>query len=163
MSKFCLLGLLTPRIHFLMAVVVFVQKILLRACDLIEQGADVIDLGAESTRPGAKPISVDEEWRRLEPVVSSLSALGVPISVDTYKPEIMRRVLDMGVQWINNVKGHITAELDFLRGYSNVNYIGMHMQGTPEDMQDRPLDGDSVFKAVLQSFERMQNQAMGSR
>ncbi len=76
------------------------------ALELAAAGADIIDVGAESTRPGAVPVDAGEEWRRLEPVLERLvPKLGVPISVDTYKAEIARRALELGVQIINDVSG----------------------------------------------------------
>ncbi len=77
-----------------------------QAMRLLEDGADVVDLGAESTRPGADPISADEEWRRLDPVLTRLVASGVRcISVDTSKATIAERALDRGAAWINDVSG----------------------------------------------------------
>ena len=64
---------------------------------MIREGADILDIGGESSRPGAPTLSVDEEWARLEPVLHDAVSLGVPISVDTCKPEVMRRALDVGV------------------------------------------------------------------
>ncbi|MBR0103081.1 MAG: dihydropteroate synthase, partial [Selenomonadaceae bacterium] len=75
------------------------------AAQMIEYGADIIDIGAESTRPNAIPISAEEEFARLEKVVPAVKNLGVPISIDTYKPEVASRVLQMGADIINDVHG----------------------------------------------------------
>lgn len=73
---------------------------------LIEDGADMLDIGAESTHPGSEPIPDEQEWKLLEPVVKTLvREIPVPISVDTYKPYVARRVLDLGVHWINDIYG----------------------------------------------------------
>ncbi|MEY4593276.1 MAG: hypothetical protein RIR18_2171, partial [Pseudomonadota bacterium] len=68
-----------------------------------EAGADILDLGAESSRPGAAPVSLDEEMARLKPVLAEVVRWGVPISVDTYKPEVMRFAVDSGVAIINDI------------------------------------------------------------
>ena len=76
-----------------------------RAVQLIEYGADIIDVGAESTRPGATPISADEEFSRIEKILPVVTKLGVPVSIDTYKPEVAEKVLELGVDIINDVHG----------------------------------------------------------
>ena len=75
------------------------------AAQLIEYGADIIDIGAESTRPGATPISADEEFSRLKKILPAIRKLGVPISIDTYKPEVAEVVLRRGAKIINDVHG----------------------------------------------------------
>src|SRR5205814_10262676 len=105
-----------------------------RALDLEEQGADVIDIGAESTRPGAAPISAAEELRRLIPVLKRLKdQLGVPISVDTYKAEVAERAIEHGAEIINDPSG-LTFEPQLSRVVSNHNagVILNHMRGRPE-------------------------------
>ncbi|MCA3149063.1 MAG: dihydropteroate synthase, partial [Burkholderiales bacterium] len=71
---------------------------------LLHEGADIIDLGAESSRPGAESLSVEEEWARLAPVLTPIVALGKPVSVDTVKPDIMRRALEQGASIINDIQ-----------------------------------------------------------
>jgi len=105
-----------------------------RALELEEQGADIVDIGAESTRPGSARISVAEEMRRLIPVLKRLKdALGVPISVDTYKAEVAERALELGVEIINDPSG-LTIEPQVARVASNHNagLILNHMRGRPE-------------------------------
>ena len=75
------------------------------AAQLVEDGADILDIGAESTRPGATPVSADEEFARLEKILPAIVNFGVPISVDTYKPEVAAQVLEMGVSIINDIHG----------------------------------------------------------
>src|SRR5690554_4880228 len=72
---------------------------------LVEQGADMLDIGGESTRPGAEPLSVEDELQRVLPVIDGLRALDVPLSVDTFKPPVMRAVLDAGADMINDICG----------------------------------------------------------
>jgi len=77
-----------------------------RAQEMVEQGADIIDIGAESTRPGAEKVSAEEEIRRLEPVIKAIKdKVDVPISIDTYKPEVAKAVLELGVDIINDIWG----------------------------------------------------------
>jgi dihydropteroate synthase len=105
-----------------------------RAVELEEQGADVIDVGAESTKPGSSRISVAEEVRRLIPVLKRLKGqLSVPISVDTYKAEVAERALDLGVEIINDPSG-LTIEPQLARVVSNhdAGLILNHMRGRPE-------------------------------
>jgi dihydropteroate synthase len=105
-----------------------------RALELEEQGADIIDIGAESTKPGSARISKDEELRRLIPVLKRLKGqLTVPISVDTYKAEVAERALDLGVEIINDPSG-LTFEPQLARTVSNFDagLILNHMRGRPE-------------------------------
>jgi dihydropteroate synthase len=105
-----------------------------RAIELEEQGADIVDIGAESTRPGSARVSEAEEIRRLIPVLKRLKGrLGVPISVDTYKAEVAERALDLGVEIINDPSG-LTFEPQVGRTVSNFNagLILNHMRGRPE-------------------------------
>jgi dihydropteroate synthase len=105
-----------------------------RALELEEQGADIIDIGAESTRPGASPISVAEELRRLVPVLKRLKGhLGIPISVDTYKSEVADRALEHGAEIINDPSG-VTFEPLLARVVSkhDAGLIINHMRGRPE-------------------------------
>lgn len=105
-----------------------------RALEIEEQGADILDVGAESTKPGAAPISAAEETRRLIPVLKRLrDRLTIPISVDTYKAEIAERALDLGVEIINDPSG-LTFEPQLARAVSNHNagLVLNHMRGRPE-------------------------------
>ena len=79
------------------------DKAVAHAMELVEQGADILDIGGESTRPGATPVPLDEELNRVIPVVKALVKAGVPLSIDTYKPEVMREAIDAGVDIVNDV------------------------------------------------------------
>jgi dihydropteroate synthase len=118
----------------------------------IDAGADLLDLGAESSRPGATPTAENEELRRLLPVLEALRDCGVPISVDTYKPTVMRAALANGASMINDIyalrkPGAMAAVAD-----SNCAVCLMHMQGAPLTMQEQPAYGDIV--AEVQGFLR---------
>lgn len=111
---------------------------------LVEQGADLLDLGAESTRPGAPPVPAGLELARLRPVLRALADVGVPLSVDTRKPEVMRAVLDEGADMINDVAGFASvAAIDAVRAGSAACCV-MHMLGDPLTMQQAPVYRDVV-------------------
>lgn len=115
------------------------------ALELIEEGADILDIGGESTRPGAMPVSLDEELSRVIPVIEALSRVAtVPISIDTYKPEVMRAAIAVGADIVNDVcalqeDGALDAVAE-----SNAGVCLMHMQGTPQTMQLNPEYADVV-------------------
>ncbi|MFZ9408238.1 MAG: dihydropteroate synthase [Burkholderiaceae bacterium] len=114
------------------------------ARQMIEDGADLIDLGAESTRPGASEVSPEEELRRLRPVLEALLQCGVPISVDTRKAEVMREVLAMGADLINDVSGFSDDRTIEAVGNSTAAVCVMHMQGSPGTMQQAPRYNDVI-------------------
>ncbi|MFW7380058.1 MAG: dihydropteroate synthase [Oligoflexus sp.] len=138
------------------------QKALEQILRLVDDGADIVDIGAESSRPGARLIPAEEEWQRLEPVLERLSTrqIGAKLSVDTNKPEIMRRVIPYGVDIINDIKGG--ADDDSLKNLAenHLTYIAMHMHRTPEDMQQAPLDGDEAIAAVDAFFAQTRSRLM---
>ena len=130
-----------------------------RAEVMIDEGADIIDIGGESTRPGAQPISVEEELERVIPVVEFVTTLGVPVSIDSNKAEVMRAAVAVGASMINDVcalqnEGALEAAAEL-----NVPICLMHMQGTPGNMQDEPQYGDvvsdiiSFFKQRIEACE----------
>ncbi len=113
----------------------------------IEAGADLLDLGAESSRPGAIPASVDDELSRLLPVLDALADCGVPLSVDTYKPEVMRAAIAHGASMINDIYAlRMPGALEVVVG-SDCAVCLMHMQGEPLTMQQSPAYG-SVLDEV---------------
>jgi dihydropteroate synthase len=112
---------------------------------MAEQGAAIVDVGGESTRPGAPPVSVEEEIRRVVPVIERLVArIRVPISVDTSKPEVMRAAVDAGAQMINDVRSLRFAGALAAAAGSGAAVCLMHMQGDPASMQVDPRYGDVV-------------------
>ena len=108
------------------------------AKQLVAEGADWLDIGAESTRPGAEPTSVDEELRRLLPVLSEIVKLGVPVSVDTRRVEVMREALNFPIAMINDVSALHDAGAMALCAKTGIAVCLMHMQGTPQTMQVNP-------------------------
>ena len=129
-----------------------------RCEQLLSQGADLLDLGAESTRPGAQPLSAQEELSRLLPVLQGALQLGVPVSVDTYKPEVMQVALDMGVDIINDIwalrwldpepPAAALSGLAVVAAHPNCGVCLMHMHREPQTMQVSPMEGE-VLTQVL--------------
>jgi len=116
---------------------------------LQRDGAHILDLGGESTRPGAPAVSADEELRRVLPVVEGLRDCGVPVSVDTFKPEVMKAVLDAGADMINDIYGfRQPGAIDAVAG-SRCGLCVMHMKGEPGTMQDAPEYADLLGEIGL--------------
>lgn len=105
---------------------------------LIAEGAQILDLGGESTRPGATPVPAEEEMKRLLPVIEALRDCGVPLSIDTFKPEVMRAVLDAGADMINDIYGFRQPGAIEAVAPSRCGLCVMHMKGEPGTMQDAP-------------------------
>mgnify|MGYP001327140483 FL=1 len=119
------------------------------AQQLVAEGADILDIGGESTRPGAEPVSVQEELRRLLPVIEALRELNIPLSVDTFKPEVMRAVLDAGADIINDIAGFRDPASVAAVADSSCGLCVMHMQGEPKTMQKQP-HYDDLYAEVRQ-------------
>lgn len=116
---------------------------------MVDEGADLIDVGAESTRPGAAAISAEEEWRRLEPVLQPLAQRGVTLSIDTTKQEVARRALDLGAAVINDVSGLVAAPgIASECAAHGAGLILMHMRGDPRTMQDDVEYADVVSEVA---------------
>jgi dihydropteroate synthase len=116
---------------------------------LLKDGADLLDIGGESTRPGAPPVPLEEELARVLPVVRHAVTLGVPISVDTYKPEVMQAVLDLGADIINDVWAlRQPGAVEQVAAHRACGVCLMHMHREPETMQVAPMEGD-VVRQVL--------------
>lgn len=126
------------------------------ALKLIAEGADILDVGGESTRPGAHPVSLDEELSRVIPVIETLSKLTtVPISIDTYKPEVMRQAIVAGADIVNDVRAlQEPGALDVV-AKSQAGVCLMHMQGTPQTMQLEPHYEDVVAEVKQFLIDRM--------
>jgi dihydropteroate synthase len=125
-----------------------------RAEALADEGADLIDVGGESSRPGAAAVSIEEEIRRVVPVIEQLAKrLPIPISIDTTKAEVGRRALAAGARMINDISAlRFDPEMAPLAARAGVPVVLMHMQGTPKDMQDHPVYTD-VVREITEFFE----------
>ena len=133
------------------------EQAVARALELVEQGADILDIGAESTRPGAHPVSREDELVRLLPVINDLvRRVTVPISVDTTKAAVAQSALDAGACIVNDVSAlRRDRAMASVIARSGAAVILMHMQGTPQTMQDAPRYDDVVEEVVSFLQERM--------
>jgi len=128
------------------------------ALRLVDEGADIVDVGGESTRPNAEPVSLAEELRRVIPVVEALAARGVKVSVDTLKPAVMRAAIAAGCAVVNDVNAfRAEGAVEAVAG-SQAGVIVMHMQGTPRTMQQAPHYENVV--AEVGAFLRERAQAL---
>jgi dihydropteroate synthase len=117
-----------------------------RGIQMAEEGADIIDIGGESTRPGSEPLSIEEELRRTIPIVGTLAKrIDVPISIDTYKSEVAKMALDAGASIVNDISGlrFDPGMAKVVAGYK-VPVVVMHIKGSPKDMQKNP-----VYEALI--------------
>jgi dihydropteroate synthase len=130
----------------------------LKHCELLlKQGADILDIGGESTRPGAQEVSLKEELQRILPVVKEAVRLDVPISVDTYKPKVMQAVLEAGADIINDIWAlRQKGALDVIAKHGGCGVCLMHMHAQPLDMQVYPMEGLAVPTVVAFLLERAQ-------
>ena len=117
-----------------------------RGVRMVEEGADIVDIGGESTRPGSEPLTPEEELQRVVPVIESLSAkVTVPISIDTYKAEIARRALDAGASIVNDISGlRFDPGMAGVVSAYKVPVVVMHIKGSPRNMQQSP-----VYEALI--------------
>lgn len=122
-----------------------------RGLKMVEEGADFIDIGGESTRPGSKPLGLDEELRRVIPVIESLvKEVDVPISIDTYKSGVAKKAIEAGAQMINDISGlHLDPSLSQVAANADVPLVLMHIRGTPETMQ-KNIHYESLFSEIIQ-------------
>lgn len=112
--------------------------------EMVEMGAAIVDVGGESTRPGARPVAESEELRRMMPVVEGLAAEGARVSIDTYKPGVARSALLAGAVIVNDVTGFRDDAMVEVVADSDCGVVAMHMQGTPLDMHIGPRYDDVV-------------------
>ncbi len=118
------------------------------ARQLVGEGADLIDIGGESTRPGALPVALDEERRRVLPVLEKLAGLGVPVSVDTRKPALMREAVAAGAAMINDIEALQSPEALEFAAATDAGICLMHKRGAPADMQRDPRYDDVVAEVA---------------
>lgn len=138
------------------------ERAIAHALALVADGADILDIGGESTRPGATPVPLGEELNRVVPVIQALSKLtSVPLSIDTYKPEVMRAAIAAGVDIVNDVRALQEESALEIVANSNVGVCLMHMQGIPQTMQQDPTYVDVVAEVIdfLQARQISANQA----
>ncbi len=122
----------------------------LRHCEkLLTDGAHVLDIGGESSRPGASPLGLEEELARVIPVVRGAVSMGVPVSVDTYKPQVMQAVLDLGADIVNDIWAlRQPGAADVISRHAQCGVCLMHMHRDPQTMQVEPMQGDVVAQVL---------------
>ena len=112
---------------------------------LLREGCDILDIGGESTRPGSPAVPLDEELARVMPVVREAVKLGVPVSVDTYKPQVMREALDAGVDIVNDIWAlRLPGALEAVAAHPDCGVCLMHMHRDPQTMQTDPMSGEAL-------------------
>lgn len=130
---------------------------LAHAKQMVQDGADIVDVGGESTRPGAKLVSQEEELRRVKPVVDLLVREGIVVSIDTQKPGVAEECLQKGASLVNDVSGLKNEAMAQIVARHNVPVVIMHMKGTPQDMQQDPAYERGVVEEIKEFFrERIQ-------
>ena len=125
---------------------------------LINQGVDIIDIGGESTRPGADEISINDELKRVIPVIEGIrSNSSIPISIDTYKSEVAKEALNSGANMVNDISGlnFDSKMIDVVKDY-NIPIVIMHIKGTPKNMQINPTY-DNIIKEIITYFKTQIN------
>jgi dihydropteroate synthase len=132
------------------------------ALQLAEEGASIVDIGGESTRPGATPVSAEAEWARIGPVFDAVrGVLSIPVSVDTRHPEVAAKAIDVGADFVNDVEGLRSEEMRRVVARSNAGAIVMHMRGTPATMQEN-VEYRDLRAEVYRSLAEATDAAIGS-
>jgi dihydropteroate synthase len=125
--------------------------------DLVEQGADIVDVGGESTRPGAQRVSEEEELRRVGPVVTGLVQAGVPVSIDTMRAAVAEFALEAGAQLVNDVSGGLAdPQMPRLVAAAGVSYVVVHWRGHSHDMYSRAVYADLVGEVRAELARRIE-------
>ncbi|MEK6876740.1 MAG: dihydropteroate synthase [Nanoarchaeota archaeon] len=130
------------------------DKAIEHAKQMVKDGADIIDVGGESSRPGSEPVSKEEELRRVSPIIKKLKdEIKVPISIDTYKPKVAEECIKLGASIINDINGLRNEEMIKVAAKYKVPVVIMHMKGTPKTMQHNP-----VYKDVIEEIKEFFSQ-----
>lgn len=129
-----------------------------RGHQMVAEGADILDVGGESTRPGAPAVSLEEEIKRVIPLIRRLKQeLSIPISIDTMKPQVAAKAIEAGATWINDVGGFRDSAMREIAASSEVKLCVMHMQGTPQTMQKAPSYEASIIDYLKYWFSEIIN------
>lgn len=127
------------------------DRAIARAFQLIEEGADIIDVGGESTRPGSSPVTIDEELKRVIPVIEEIAKrVEIPISIDTYKSKVAEEAINAGASIINDISGfRFDPEMPYIAAKYDTPVVLMHIKGTPKDMQKNP-QYDALIPEIIE-------------
>lgn len=132
-----------------------------RALQMIDEGVDIIDIGGESTRPGAEPVSEEEELRRVIPVIKAIRAKSsIPLSIDTMKPRVAEEAASFGITMINDVTGFENPNMIEIAKRHQTEICVMHMQGMPENMQDSPCYKEGIIDYLMIWFRKKIDQLL---
>lgn len=132
-----------------------VEQAVAMALRMVDEGADLLDIGGESSRPGAKSVGEEEELERVMPLIKAIrERVSVPISIDTVKPAVGRAAARAGASLLNDITGFSNPSMVEVAREYDMDMCVMHMQGTPETMQSNPFYEEGVVPALLKWFER---------
>jgi dihydropteroate synthase len=152
-----LMGILnpTPDSFFDKGTYFGLERSIQRAQEMVAQGADLLDIGGTSSRPGATLVSEEDEYARVIPLFEALKGLvSVPLSIDSCRPRVVKAALDRGASLINDISGFQNKEMQELAASWDVDVCVMHMQGTPQTMQLDPSYPEGVVEQVMAFFEQ---------
>lgn len=149
-----LMGILnvTPDSFYAPSRAMDMERALERAKQIYSEGADILDIGGESTRPNATPVPEAEELQRVIPIIKALKGL-LPLSIDTFKPRVAAEALKAGAEIINDVSGFTDPSMRALAAESGVTICVMHMQGNPINMQQNPHYPNGIIPELLSWFK----------
>lgn len=157
MNKTKLMAILntTPDSFYAPSRTFFPEVAIERGIRLWEEGADILDIGGESTRPGADPVSTEEELKRVIPVINGLAKrVPIPISIDTYKPIVAKAAIDAGATFINDVTGLIDPQMVTIAAATKSDVCIMHMLGNPQTMQNSPYYEKGIMTFLTEWFRK---------
>ncbi|KIC72311.1 Dihydropteroate synthase [Neochlamydia sp. EPS4] len=160
MSKTQLMGILnaTPDSFYDKSRFFEMTAAVARGHQMVAEGADILDVGGESTRPGAPAVSLEEEIKRVIPLIRRLKQeLSIPISIDTMKPQVAAKAIEAGATWINDVGGFRDSAMHEIAASAEVKLCVMHMQGTPQTMQKAPSYEASIIDYLKYWFSDIIN------
>ena len=156
MQKTRLMAILnaTPDSFFAASRTIGLEEAIAKGQKMATDGADIIDIGGESTRPGAETVSTEEELKRVIPLIESLAqSLKIPLSIDTMKPKVAAAAIKAGATFINDVGGFQDAAMVEIAAQTKVDICVMHMRGTPGTMQNQPFYEEGIIAHLLRWFE----------
>jgi dihydropteroate synthase len=157
MTKAKLMGVInvTPNSFYQKSRTLVVEDAVHMAMRFQEEGADILDLGGESSHPGALPVAQEEEMERVIPVIEALKdKVTIPLSIDTYKPEVAKAAIKAGATLINDISGFSNPDMVALAAEKACDICVMHMEGNPQNMQNNPFYQEGVIHYQLKWFEK---------
>jgi len=134
-----------------------------KAVKMVEDGADIIDIGGESSRPGSKPVEAEEELQRVIPVIRKISSsINLPIAIDTYKAEVALEAICAGASIVNDISSFADPKMSVVAKEHNAGIVLMHKHGEPETMQELPLAKENVLENVIIFLKKATEAAISS-